>query len=159
MPPLRFILKSGDVAERELHAYLQALLYIGQIWEPNHNVVAVLWNYFFKRLNSSFLDLSTGTLIGLQSKRFTFQNSFIMGNKWERVDNLPVMSLSGGPQEIGFSMWRTYVVTLMHHSGSPILNFSSGSWVSLSPFMNEFFFVQCSCCISLSAILIYGAEK
>ncbi|ESO93233.1 hypothetical protein LOTGIDRAFT_232683 [Lottia gigantea] len=47
-------LAKNDLSEYELRSQLKLCLTICQLWQPNTSLIVILWDYYFRRLNSNF---------------------------------------------------------------------------------------------------------
>ena len=50
----KLISNNNSVLEEELHYYMEGCLQVCQLWKPDLTLVNTLWNYFFRKLNTSF---------------------------------------------------------------------------------------------------------
>ncbi|CAG2208004.1 unnamed protein product [Mytilus edulis] len=65
---IKKVVNKGEVNELDLRFYLRLCQQLCTIWEPNINLLVIFWDYFYKRMNSTF-QLKTVSIDSLQTVR------------------------------------------------------------------------------------------
>ncbi|CAC5416478.1 unnamed protein product [Mytilus coruscus] len=63
---IKKVVNKGEVNELDLRFYLRCCQQLCTIWEPNINLLVIFWDYFYKRMNSTF-QLKTVSIDSLQT--------------------------------------------------------------------------------------------
>ncbi|CAE1281487.1 unnamed protein product [Acanthosepion pharaonis] len=104
----KVVSNNNQVNEEELRYYLQGCLQVCQLWKPDLTLVNILWNYFFRKLNSSF-KVTTLTVTGLQTLRHTANGLFEDCCNWQA----PNPSRSALSKDNSFHLFLRLVCSLL----------------------------------------------
>ncbi|XP_069134348.1 protein MMS22-like [Argopecten irradians] len=98
MSALRKALAKPDLSESDLRFYLQCCVTMAEHWKPNVALLLLLWDHFYRKMNSSFL-FSVATVDGLGT---ISKNSLIL---LEQCNRLGCGQYKFKPQDTSFQLF------------------------------------------------------